>query len=87
VHPDAQVVERLGQHPCGRRVELLPHEVGVEMYHRDREPAAGQPAGGLETENSAAQDHCVPGVDRARDHLAAVIDGAQDVHVARRLVT
>ena len=79
-----EVVEGPGEHRRPGRVELLGHQVAVEVHHRDREPAAGQPAGGLEPEHAAAEDDGVPGVDGAGDHVAAVVDGAQHVHVARR---
>ncbi len=78
--------QRPGQHGGHRRVELVGHQVPVEVHHRDRQPAAGEPAGRLEPEDPAAEDDGVAGVDGAGDHVAAVVDGAQDVHVARRLV-
>ena len=46
-------------------------------------PLRGQAAGGLETEDPAAEDDRVPGVRRPRADRPGVVEVAQDVHVLR----
>ena len=71
-----------GEHPAGPvRRAAVAIRCASQVDDRDRDSAPAQPAGRLEAEQAAAEDDRVLGVDRSGGDVAAVVEGAQHVHV------
>ena len=68
--------QALAQQPGGAVVELAVHQPGVAVQHRHRHAALGQPGGGLQPQQPAADHHRRPARARPGDHAAHVFQGA-----------
>ena len=69
------------------RADLGVHQVRAGVHHVDRQAVALQPAGGLQSEQAAADDHrpavvVVPGV---LDHPPGVVDRAEREHAGQQV--
>nr|GEU28124.1 hypothetical protein [Tanacetum cinerariifolium] len=80
---EAPVFQRLLQQQRGGLVELLVHQRVAHVHHGDRHALALQAAGGLQSQQAAADHHRVAVVARHGEHAFHVLDIAKRQHAGQ----
>ncbi len=86
VDRDAQAVERAYEHLARTGVELPFHQVTHAMNDLNAEAAGGQPPGGLQAQQPAAEHQRRPRGHGDGENASAVIDGSEHRHALRQPV-